>query len=95
MSGNGDEWHCTIKEAGLFYCAVVDSDGILHIMPEGRKKIERYEDRVVVIIDPEGRNEKRFPFIFKKKNEGTLGVEFIFSDKKHKRPPNKWQGKRI
>jgi len=78
--GNGTDWLYTIKESGYFFCSIKDCDGILHIMPDGKKRIERFEDKIVVIIDQGGSLEKEIPFPLQKNGHQSLGVEVYTSN---------------
>ena len=94
MSENNEDWHCTIREAGNFNCSILDSNGCLHIMPEGKKMVLRYENKIVVVINPGERNEERRSFLFRKENGRTFGVEIDFSNRIAATKWSKWMGGR-
>jgi len=77
--GNGNGRVYIMQGPGFFYCSIIDCDGILQIIPDGKKIVERHDDKVVVFVNKETPFEKRLEFPFANKEGEIRGVEIYTS----------------
>jgi len=92
-NGNGNGRVYTMNEPGNFYCSIVDSDGVLHVIPDGKKIVERHDDKLVVFVSKGSCFEKRLEFPFANKDGKIRGVEIYTSSRPinfRTYPKSKW-----